>query len=126
MIEHVDAIGGSAPGSGADESRFPAELTTTFNNLERNFTPWGFGHATRADWAEGLNVPLWQMSAKPISFSGLAVRVHMTPAIKRSPLAFTRLARRWPASTLPSLGTERKCTAIRPDGWETSTSRNRS
>jgi Fe-S oxidoreductase len=58
MIEHVDTIVDLRRGLVLNESRFPAELTTTFNNLERNFTPWGFGHATRADWAEGLNVPL--------------------------------------------------------------------
>jgi Fe-S oxidoreductase len=32
-------------------------MQTTFQNLERNFTPWGFSHASRADWAEGLNIP---------------------------------------------------------------------
>jgi Fe-S oxidoreductase len=45
-----------------NESRFPDELKTTFSNLERNYTPWGFGHSTRADWAEGLDLP--RMSEK--------------------------------------------------------------
>lgn len=57
MIEHVDAIVDLRRGLVLDESRFPEELKTTFANLERNSTPWGFGHATRADWAEGLNIP---------------------------------------------------------------------
>jgi Fe-S oxidoreductase len=39
-----------------NESRFPEELKTTFSNLERNYTPWGFGHSARADWAEGLEI----------------------------------------------------------------------
>jgi Fe-S oxidoreductase len=57
MIEHVDTIVDLRRGLVLNESRFPDELKTTFANLERNFTPWGFGHATRADWAEGMDIP---------------------------------------------------------------------
>jgi Fe-S oxidoreductase len=57
MIEHVDTIVDMRRGLVLNESRFPEELRVTFSNLERNFTPWGFGHAARADWAEGLDVP---------------------------------------------------------------------
>ena len=57
MIEHVDTIVDLRRGLVLNESRFPDELKTTFANLERNFTPWGFGHAARADWAEGLDIP---------------------------------------------------------------------
>ena len=58
MIEHVDAIVDMRRALVLNESRFPEELKTTFSNLERNFTPWAFSHASRADWAEGLEVPL--------------------------------------------------------------------
>ena len=57
MIEHVDTIVDMRRGLVLNESRFPKELSPTFSNLERNFTPWGFGHSTRADWAEGLDIP---------------------------------------------------------------------
>ena len=57
MIEHVGTIVEMRRGLVLNESRFPDELKTTFANLERNFTPWAFGHSTRADWAEGLDVP---------------------------------------------------------------------
>ena len=57
MIEHVDTIVDMRRGLVLNESRFPKELGTTFSNLERNYTPWGFGHSTRADWAEGLDIP---------------------------------------------------------------------
>ncbi|MFZ4619287.1 MAG: heterodisulfide reductase-related iron-sulfur binding cluster [Bacteroidota bacterium] len=57
MIEHVDEIIDLRRGLVLNESRFPAELKTVFDNLERNFTPWGFSHSTRADWADGLNIP---------------------------------------------------------------------
>ena len=56
MIEHVDEIVEMRRGLVLNESRFPAELRATFENLERNFTPWGFSHSSRADWAEGKNI----------------------------------------------------------------------
>jgi Fe-S oxidoreductase len=58
MIEHLDTIVDLRKGLVLNESRFPDELKVTFANLERNFTPWGFSHATRADWARGLDIPL--------------------------------------------------------------------
>jgi Fe-S oxidoreductase len=58
MIEHLDTIVELRRGLVLNESRFPEELKVTFSNLERNYTPWGFGHSTRADWAEGLGIPL--------------------------------------------------------------------
>ena len=58
MIEHVDAIVDLRRGLVLNESRFPDELKVTFSNLERNFTPWNFSHSTRADWAQGLEVPV--------------------------------------------------------------------
>jgi Fe-S oxidoreductase len=58
MIEHVEPIVDMRRALVLNESRFPEELKTTFSNLERNFTPWAFSHASRADWAEGLDVPV--------------------------------------------------------------------
>jgi Fe-S oxidoreductase/nitrate reductase gamma subunit len=57
QIEHVDAIVDMRRYLVLNESRFPKEMQATFQNLERNFTPWGFSHSTRADWAEGLSIP---------------------------------------------------------------------
>ena len=57
MIEHVDTIVDLRRGLVLNESRFPEELKTTFSNLERNYTPWGFGHSSRADWSEGMDIP---------------------------------------------------------------------
>jgi Fe-S oxidoreductase len=57
MIEHVDTIVDMRRALVLNESRFPKELNATFSNLERNYTPWAFGHSTRADWAEGLDIP---------------------------------------------------------------------
>jgi Fe-S oxidoreductase/nitrate reductase gamma subunit len=57
QIEHVDSIVDMRRYLVLNESRFPKELQSTFQNLERNFTPWGFSHSTRADWAEGMSIP---------------------------------------------------------------------
>ncbi len=56
MIEHVDEIVELRRGLVLNESRFPAEARVPFENLERNFTPWGFSHSTRADWAQGMDI----------------------------------------------------------------------
>ncbi len=45
------------------ESKFPAELQTVFRNMENNYTPWAFGHDTRADWCRDLGVK--QMAEHP-------------------------------------------------------------
>ena len=45
------------------ESKFPAELQTVFKNMENNYTPWAFGHDTRADWCRDLGVK--QMADHP-------------------------------------------------------------
>jgi Fe-S oxidoreductase len=58
MIEHVPVIMDMRRFLVLTESRFPAELTTTFKNMENNFTPWAFSHETRADWAKGLDVKI--------------------------------------------------------------------
>jgi len=60
MIEHLDSIVDMRRGLVLDESRFPAELKNTFQNLERNFTPWAFSHADRSKWADGLEIPTVQ------------------------------------------------------------------
>ena len=40
-----------------EESRFPAELTNIFKNLENSGNPWGVALDDREKWTEGLDVP---------------------------------------------------------------------
>ncbi|MBP7866801.1 MAG: (Fe-S)-binding protein [Acidobacteria bacterium] len=40
------------------ESEFPEELQKAFKGLENNSNPWGIGAHKRAEWAEGLDVPV--------------------------------------------------------------------
>jgi Fe-S oxidoreductase len=54
LIEHVDKIVGLRRNLVLEESRFPAELTTAFRNMEQAENPWGLPKSTRADWTTGL------------------------------------------------------------------------
>jgi Fe-S oxidoreductase len=54
MIEHVDKIVGLRRNLVLEESRFPEELTASFNNLERYSNIWGQPQSSRLDWAKGL------------------------------------------------------------------------
>lgn len=56
FVEHVDKMIGLRRNLVLMESSFPPEIQAVFKNLENNGNPWGTGWATRADWAEGLDV----------------------------------------------------------------------
>jgi len=57
FIEHVQKIIDLRRYLVMTESRFPAELQPVFRNMEVNYNPWSIGYASRAEWAEGLDVP---------------------------------------------------------------------
>lgn len=57
-VEQVDKIVDMRRYQVLMESRFPAELNSFFRNMEINSNPWGIGFASRAEWAEGLDVKL--------------------------------------------------------------------
>jgi len=54
MIEHVDKIVGLRRNLVLEESRFPAELASSFNNMERYSNIWGQPQSSRLDWTRGL------------------------------------------------------------------------
>jgi len=54
MIEHVDKIVGLRRNLVLEESRFPAELTSSFTNMERYSNIWGQPQSSRLDWTRGL------------------------------------------------------------------------
>jgi len=62
-IEHLDFISEIRKHQVLMEASFPPEMQATFNNLENQSNPWGFSADTRADWCQGLDVPL--MTDKP-------------------------------------------------------------
>jgi Fe-S oxidoreductase len=57
-IEHVPKIIDMRRSLVMEESDFPAEVTSLFNNIERNGNPWEISNDTRADWAASLDIPL--------------------------------------------------------------------
>jgi len=59
MIEYVNKVIDLRRGLVLTEDRYPRELTRAFKSLETNSNPWGFGRDSRADWARGLGVKLW-------------------------------------------------------------------
>ena len=59
-IEHVDAIVDMRRSLVLMESNFPPEVQVVFRNLENNFSPWAIPASSRADWAEGMNIPTLQ------------------------------------------------------------------
>ena len=63
-IEHIPKIVSVRQSQVLMESRFPSELNTFFRNVETNSNPWGIGFASRADWAQGLDVKLMSENTK--------------------------------------------------------------
>jgi Fe-S oxidoreductase len=68
LIEHVDKIVGLRRNLVLEESRFPAELTGSFNAMERYGNPWGQPASSRLDWAKGL--PFSVPTASEVADSG--------------------------------------------------------
>ncbi|HEY4385207.1 MAG TPA: (Fe-S)-binding protein, partial [Ktedonobacteraceae bacterium] len=62
-IEHVPKIVDMRRSLVMEESDFPGEVTSLFNNIERNGNPWEISNDTRAAWAANLQIPL--MSEHP-------------------------------------------------------------
>lgn len=57
-IEHVPKIVDMRRSLVMEESDFPQEVTSLFNNIERNGNPWEISSDKRAEWAAGLDIPL--------------------------------------------------------------------
>jgi Fe-S oxidoreductase len=58
FIEHVQKLVDLRRYLVMTESRFPSEMQQVFRNMEVNYNPWALGFSQRADWAEGLDVPV--------------------------------------------------------------------
>jgi len=108
MIEHVDTIVDLRRGLVLNESRFPDELKTTFANLERNFTPWGFGHAARADWAEGMDIPRLADTGKTDLLFWVGCAGSYDARYRKVTQAFARIMQR-AGVNFAILGAEEKC-----------------
>ena len=108
MIEHVDTIVDLRRGLVLNESRFPDELKTTFDNLERNFTPWAFSHSTRADWADGMDIPRMADTGKADVLFWVGCAGAYDARYRKVTQAFAQLMKK-AGVDFAILGTEEKC-----------------
>ena len=56
-IDHITKIDDMRRSLVMEESSFPQEVTSLFNNLERNQNPWELRNDTRGVWAASLGIP---------------------------------------------------------------------
>ena len=111
MIEHINKIVDLRQYLVLMESKMSNELQLAFRNIENNGNPWGVGQANRADWAEGLDVPVmaevedkeqieflfWPGCAGAVDDRYKKVSVAMVNILKKAGIKFA------------ILGTEEKC-----------------
>jgi Fe-S oxidoreductase len=71
LIDHVDAIMDMRRHLTLMEGNVQPELANTFQNIERNYNPWGIGADKRGDWAEQLGLKLWDQSDAGTEFEYL-------------------------------------------------------
>jgi len=68
LIKFVDRFVGMRRHLVLEESRFPAELTDLFKNLENRGNPWGNPPTDREAWAEGLSVPKMRDAEEEVEY----------------------------------------------------------
>jgi Fe-S oxidoreductase len=108
-IEHVDAIVDMRRSLVLMESNFPPEVQVVFRNLENNFSPWAFPASSRADWAEGLDVPRLSDSPDAEVLFWVGCAGAYDARYKKVTQAFARLMRQ-AGVKFAILGVEEKCT----------------
>ena len=108
QIEHIDTIMDMRRYLVLNESRFPKELQVVFQNLERNFTPWAFSHASRADWADGLNLSLMSERKEVDVLYWVGCAGSYDERYKKVARAFSKLMQ-IAGIDFAILGTEEKC-----------------
>lgn len=108
QIEHIDSIMDMRRYLVLNESRFPKEMQVVFQNLERNFTPWAFSNSTRADWAEGLNIPLMSTKQEVDVLFWVGCAGSYDERYKKVTKAFSKLMQ-IAGVDFAILGTEEKC-----------------
>jgi Fe-S oxidoreductase len=65
FIEHVDTIVDMRRYLALMEADFSPEVSRTFRNMENNSNPWGISSSYRADWADGLDIPMMSELDEP-------------------------------------------------------------
>src|SRR5438105_5931326 len=110
-IEHVPLIVEMRRNLVLEQSKFPQELVTLFNNLERNSNPYSFPASSRADWAAALGVQELAQVADPSSLEIIYWVGCMSSFDARNQRVATALARIFAAAEVKFaiLGKEEGC-----------------
>jgi Fe-S oxidoreductase/nitrate reductase gamma subunit len=110
-IEHVPLIVEMRRNLVLEQSKFPQELVTLFNNLERNSNPYSFPASTRADWAAAVGVQELAQVEDPSSLEILYWVGCMSSFDARNQRVATALARIFAAANVKFaiLGKEEGC-----------------
>ena len=107
-IEHVDAIVDMRRNLVLMESSFPPEVQSLFRNLETNANPWSFPAASRADWADGLNIPLMSNVGEADVLFWVGCAGSFDARYKKVSVAFAKLMQQ-AGVKFAILGNEEKC-----------------
>ena len=110
-IEHVPLIVEMRRNLVLEQSKFPQELVTLFNNLERNGNPYSFPASTRADWAAAVGVQELADVADPASLEVIYWVGCMSSFDARNQRVATSLTRIFKAANVKFaiLGKEETC-----------------
>jgi len=109
MISYVDKFVQMRRNLVMMKNEFPAELMKPFNGIETNGNPWNMSAMDRANWADGLNVPLIadNKDAKVLYWVGCAASYDdRAKKIARATVQLLRHA----GVDFAILGTEETCT----------------
>jgi Fe-S oxidoreductase/nitrate reductase gamma subunit len=110
-IEHVPLIVEMRRNLVLEQSRFPQELVSLFNNLERNGNPYSFPASSRADWAADAGVQELSQVADPASLEVIYWVGCMSSFDARNQRVATALAKIFKAADVKFaiLGKEESC-----------------
>jgi Fe-S oxidoreductase len=107
--EHIPAIVELRRSLVLMESNFPSEVQVVFKNLETNFSPWAFPSSSRADWAEGMNIPQMSQSQDAEILFWVGCAGAFDARYTKVTQAFAKLMQK-AGIKFAILGTEEKCT----------------
>ena len=87
MNEHIQKIVDLRRYLTLMEGDIPAEGQVALQNMEKNSNPWGMGFDKRAEWAKGLDVPVFAkvLTKTQNIFFMSAAPVHLMTATKDRP-----------------------------------------
>lgn len=109
FIEYVQEIVDMRRSLVLMQGSFPQEVQTVFQNIERNYNPWGIGFSERGSWAKEVDVKTLEEDAdvEYLYFGGCAA--NFDDKNKKVALALSKIMKK-AGIKFGILGVEEKCT----------------